>query len=262
MPIEGGYYIKARCIKNSPIMKAPPYIRDIWDYLIREASYSDRKYKGKPILRGQVFKSYKQIKDELCWYVGYRKVMYSNNEIKKCMRYLKGVPTKEPMIELAKEPDGVLITICNYEYYQTVENYERTSERTHEGTGERTALSREEERKKDNKDMLTEKPTRKKRSSNLPDDKLESFGKFWEVYPRRVARVDAEKAWLKLSPENGLVEKICDSVKAWKTSDAWKKDDGKYIPYPASWLNGKRWQDEIQINNQTALDLEFWDNIA
>ena len=32
-------------------------------------------------------------------------------------------------------------------------------------------------------------------------------------------------------------------------TEQWKKDNGKYIPYPSSWLNAKGWEDEIQSNN-------------
>jgi hypothetical protein len=30
-----------------------------------------------------------------------------------------------------------------------------------------------------------------------------------------------------------------------KNTDQWKKDNGQYIPAPATWLNQGRWQDEI-----------------
>jgi hypothetical protein len=29
-----------------------------------------------------------------------------------------------------------------------------------------------------------------------------------------------------------------------KTSDDWLKEGGKYIPYPASWLSARGWEDE------------------
>ena len=141
--IKGGYYIKARCIKNSSICKAPPYVREIWDYLLREANHSDQKYNGFIVKRGQLFKSYKDIREDLCWYVGYRKEKYNENQTKKGMRYL----VKELMIATTKEPRGVLITVCNYDYFQDPKNYERayknssnerTNERTNESTNERT----------------------------------------------------------------------------------------------------------------------------
>lgn len=36
------------------------------------------------------------------------------------------------------------------------------------------------------------------------------------------------------------------AIEVQKKSDQWQRDNGQYIPYPATWLNGRRWEDEIQ----------------
>ena len=33
------------------------------------------------------------------------------------------------------------------------------------------------------------------------------------------------------------------SIEAWKKSEQWQ--DKQYIPHPSTWLNGKRWEDEV-----------------
>jgi hypothetical protein len=33
-------------------------------------------------------------------------------------------------------------------------------------------------------------------------------------------------------------------------TEQWQKEDGKYIPYPAKWLNEKRWEDEPKITRE------------
>jgi hypothetical protein len=66
---------------------------------------------------------------------------------------------------------------------------------------------------------------------------------FWQLYPRKQAKKDALKAWLRV--EVTEYEKIMSSLKAQIQSDAWKRDKGKYIPMPATWLNGNRWEDEV-----------------
>ncbi|KKL03821.1 hypothetical protein LCGC14_2622300 [marine sediment metagenome] len=128
--IPHGYYLKARCIQNSAVANTPPYIREIWDYLCGNANRIDIKQNGDIIKRGQLLVSYKDIIEHLCWYVGYRKMKYSENHMKKGMRYL----TKELMITKEKKPRGVLITVCNYDYYQDPKNYERTNKKTNERT--------------------------------------------------------------------------------------------------------------------------------
>jgi len=35
-----------------------------------------------------------------------------------------------------------------------------------------------------------------------------------------------------------------------KKSPEWTKDNGKYIPYPATWLNAKGWEDELDEPEQ------------
>lgn len=131
--ILGGYYIKARCIQNSVISNAPPHFREIWDWLLKEANHSDQKNGPYLIKRGQCFRSYQDIRDGLAWNVGYRKERYSENQVKKAMKFLR----ENLMIDTTKALGGVLITICNYERYQNPKNYERTNE----GTKERTKVS-------------------------------------------------------------------------------------------------------------------------
>ena len=63
--IHGGYFIKARQIKNSFIAHASPCVREIWDYLLREANHSDEKYNGFVVKRGQLFRNYREIREDL-----------------------------------------------------------------------------------------------------------------------------------------------------------------------------------------------------
>jgi len=71
-----------------------------------------------------------------------------------------------------------------------------------------------------------------------------SFALFWENYPRKVGKATALKSWLKLKPNNELIEKILTSIQEYRKTTQWQ--DKQYIPHPASWLNAKRWEDEIE----------------
>jgi hypothetical protein len=70
------------------------------------------------------------------------------------------------------------------------------------------------------------------------------FDRFWEVYPRKVAKDAALKEWLKRSPDDALTDLMIAKVLEQRASEQWLKDDGKYIPHPRTWLHGGRWQDE------------------
>ncbi len=70
------------------------------------------------------------------------------------------------------------------------------------------------------------------------------FDRFWAVYPRRVGKQDALKAWGQLNPDDDLVELIVAGVERWKTCDQWTKDGGSFICYPATFIRGRRWEED------------------
>lgn len=66
------------------------------------------------------------------------------------------------------------------------------------------------------------------------------FDEFWAAYPKKKAKGDAEKAWKGVKTDLSV---ILSALERQKQSIDWQKDGGKYIPYPASWLRAKRWED-------------------
>lgn len=81
---------------------------------------------------------------------------------------------------------------------------------------------------------------------------LTGFDRFWDLYPRKKAKGDAIKAWKKI--DVNLHETIFTAINKAKTSFDWQKDKGKFIPYPASWLNSMGWEDDLvfQLNGYHA----------
>lgn len=72
------------------------------------------------------------------------------------------------------------------------------------------------------------------------------FEAFWSAYPKKRAKGDAKKAFLK-ALKRASVHDIARGLKRDKVSADWVKDGGQFIPYPASWLNASRWEDENVI---------------
>jgi hypothetical protein len=70
------------------------------------------------------------------------------------------------------------------------------------------------------------------------------FDQFWLIYPKKKNKGQAERAWVKLNPDEALFAAIIAGVQRAKASYEWQKDGGQYIPYPATWLNAKGWEDE------------------
>lgn len=72
------------------------------------------------------------------------------------------------------------------------------------------------------------------------------FDQFWDAYPKKVAKEPAKKAFLKHKPDQALLDKVLDALQRYKRTDQWTRDNGQFIPNPATWLNQRRWEDEIK----------------
>lgn len=70
------------------------------------------------------------------------------------------------------------------------------------------------------------------------------FDRFWAAYPKKVGKDAAAKAFAKRKPNDDLLAAMLAAVERQRTSPAWTKDGGQFIPNPATWLNQGRWQDE------------------
>lgn len=74
----------------------------------------------------------------------------------------------------------------------------------------------------------------------------DDFLAFYNSYPKRVGRDDAWKAWQKRNGDRPPLESIIAAVNTQKESSQWQKDNGQYIPNPATWINQGRWADEVE----------------
>ena len=90
----------------------------------------------------------------------------------------------------------------------------------------------------------------KKQPPKPPAADAAGFAEFWSAWPRKVGKAQAEKAWTKLHPSDDLVAAILRAIAAQSRSPQWLKDGGQFIPHPATWLNGKRWEDETDAKTQ------------
>ena len=83
-----------------------------------------------------------------------------------------------------------------------------------------------------------------------PDLQIE-FSDFWGMYPRRVAKKDARRAWEKIpaSQHQTILAALFEWRRIWLD-----RDETDFIPYPASWLNGERWEDEFPRYHRPYVD--------
>lgn len=68
------------------------------------------------------------------------------------------------------------------------------------------------------------------------------FDLFWSVYPRHIGKGQARRAWfaaVKLAEPDVIIE----AAKLF--AQAMESKEMRYIPYPSTWLNGERWEDDL-----------------
>jgi len=68
------------------------------------------------------------------------------------------------------------------------------------------------------------------------------FDAFWSSYPRKAGKPAAHRAWNRV--RGSEIPDIRDGLNLWKATEQWQKEGGKFIPYPATFLNQRRWEDE------------------
>ena len=78
---------------------------------------------------------------------------------------------------------------------------------------------------------------------------MADFNDFWEIYPRKTAKVVARRAWEKLNPDYTLLEKMRANIEARILAGEWREK--QFIPHPATYLNQERWEDEVIAPNQS-----------
>lgn len=80
--------------------------------------------------------------------------------------------------------------------------------------------------------------------SSLSERVRDRFSDFWTAYPKKIRKAAAMRAWLRKGL-NAKAEEIIAHLERRVRSDAqWLDAGGKYIPHPATWLNGDGWLDE------------------
>lgn len=89
----------------------------------------------------------------------------------------------------------------------------------------------------------------------------EQFDEFYAKYPKKVKKQDVKKWFMKNKPSNELFSSMINSLEQFRASADWQKDGGQYIPYPITWLNQKRWEDEGIEQEQTLSNARQYDNL-
>lgn len=88
------------------------------------------------------------------------------------------------------------------------------------------------------------------------------FDRFWSAYPRKISKGKAERAFNSLKPGDSLVTCMLVAIERARESDQWRKDGGRFIPYPSTWLHARGWEDELEAPKSAASTERDWERRA
>jgi len=89
------------------------------------------------------------------------------------------------------------------------------------------------------------KPKRAKRLTVLTKAQEPGFERFWAAYPLKYKRGACETIWARYDPDDAVVDQMLATL-AQQLEHLWAGDEARFIPHPKTWLNDKRWLDEVR----------------
>jgi len=229
---ERGYIAVARGLLKHPVVGATKPYSDLaaWLWLLFEATWKPHRVAVK---NGQTREVVALERGQLTYSRSYLAEAWGWSE-KRVRTYL-GRLEKDGQIERQTGRLQTVITICNYDVYQTPSG-EPGRQTDRQGGRQQAAFGPEEEQ--NNKG-------RKERSRSAKEP--EGFVDWYEAYPRKTARQNALRAFRKVVPAQisaeALLERTQQFAANWRGRPA---EDLRYCPYPATWLNSGQFLDREQ----------------
>lgn len=210
----------------------------VWIHILLLANHREtkRQINGRVVnvLAGQLITSRKSIST---------KTGVNESKVERVLKMLQS----EHLIEQHGTSKFRVISITNWDTYQQTEqqdeqpvNSRRTASEQQVNTPEEILPAGSIQEGKECKE--------KKTTPSKLDVADQAFDSFWNLYPKKVSKVSARKAWKKVRPAEYQI--VMAGLAAQVSSQGWKKDDGQWVPNPATWLNAERWNDEVKNYDQ------------
>jgi hypothetical protein len=209
--------------------------KDLFLHLLLTANFTDSYFHGQLIRRGQIVTSLPSLSTE---------TGLSIQQIRTALMHL----TSTGEITDEANQHYRIITVVKYDDYQSstdrsTDNQQTINRQANRQSTDRLAVNQQHHNNNNNINNETNKQGNNNPSPS--DIHQTAFNIFWATYPKKVAKQAAIAAWKKVDQDRALYHEIMQGLSRWKESYEWQKESGRYIPNPASWLNGRRWEDEI-----------------
>lgn len=253
--LSGGFISLHRSILNWEWYRDVNTCR-LFIHLLLRANYENRRVRGGTVKRGQVSTTVRKLAEE---------TSLTPQKVRTALEHLKS--THE--ITYSANPQGIAITIKNYEKYQTVTQKvtSNTRKKSNTLTNEQHTLAidcgavdcgdgRIDDNTVGNKQSTNNQHTTYNKEINIPpispkgEEYSSDFLAFWGAYPRKVGKGAAWKSFMRVRPDSQLLDAMLKAIRQQKGSQAWTRDGGQYIPHPSTWLNQRRWEDELDASEE------------
>lgn len=189
---------------------------EAWLDMLMMANHKDnRVVLGNEFLdvrRGQFITSIRKLCDKWGW------------SKTKVTQFLKMLESDERVVYFS-DTKKTVITIGKYGFYQAGEDSEKTEEGHLEDTEE------------------TRKSTNKNGKETKKEIYTPQFDEFWSVYPRKVSKTDAAKAWNTLIKFGTSIDEIITATRSYAAECQGK--EMQFIKYPSTFLRNDRWKDHL-----------------
>ena len=231
----------------------------VWIYLLTNTTYTEKEdyFNAKKITlkAGQLLCMQKDICNNL------------KLEPTKLRRILKLFKSAE-LIDYQTDNHKTLITLVVWDFSQSsfaeqnadlMPNQCRSNQET-ENEKEKRSKREKDKEKEINKNEKNERiyiPPLGEMDGNAPFSLSENHGQgtgacpqdlfeeFWKAYPKKIGKGYAFECFKKIRVSRSLLDTMLEAIAKQKKSDMWKRDKGQYIPNPSTWLNQKRWEDDL-----------------
>jgi hypothetical protein len=260
---RGGYVrLYRKLLQNSIWTHLRPAVLKVAIYFLLRANYeSDDWYDGLEMVKipaGSFVTSYATVVAD-CG--------LSHQQVRDAFGHLE----RTHFATYRRTPRWTLVTVRNWDSYQADLGDRNTAENTLE-TGQRTTDKEEKKKTRqtpaspggdDCESVRTPDSPQSARgqgaplpgrakpraaSQSLTAEQEAWFAEWWAIYWRRAAREDARKAFGKHVTTEERFRVVMAATRAQKPEMLARPMDKR--PYPATWLNGERWQDEIADQQQ------------
>lgn len=154
---------------------------------------------------------------------------------KKVRKSLEIVSKWYSQMDIRAMPFGLIITVKDYDMIVKMDSREN-NEGTIEGQWRNN-------RGTPNKSVKSVKSVESEKS----DMYICSFQRFWDNYPKKVGKVKAEQLYKRKATSEKKEQAILKGLQRYLTKWRSEKTQKQYIPNPTTWLNGERWDDELEV---------------